>query len=53
MVERAQYDKDELPADRVFAKEGSPSVVLITCGGEFNRSLSSYEDNVVAFAEPV
>lgn len=53
ITERAQYGKQELPFERVFAREGEPEVVLITCGGDFNRSLSSYDDNVVAYAQPV
>ena len=53
VTEMAQYDKEELPFDRVFSKTGEPSVVLITCGGDFNRGLNSYEDNVVAYADPV
>ena len=53
IVELAQYDKQELPDDRVFAKDGDPVLTLITCGGDFNRSLRSYEDNVVAYAIPV
>lgn len=53
IVEVAQYDKDELPFDRVFAKDGAPVLTLVTCGGDFNRSESSYEDNVVAYAVPI
>ncbi|MEM9465595.1 MAG: class F sortase [Actinomycetota bacterium] len=53
ITEKAQYDKEELPFDRVFSKTGEPSVVLITCGGDFNRGLNSYEDNVVVYADPV
>lgn len=53
VTEMAQYDKEELPFDRVFSKTGEPSVVLITCGGDFNRGDNSYEDNVVAYADPV
>lgn len=53
ITEMGQYDKEELPFDRVFSKTGEPSVVLITCGGDFNRGLNSYEDNVVAYADPV
>ena len=53
IVELAQYDKQELPDERVFAKDGDPVLTLITCGGGFNRSLRSYEDNVVAYAVPV
>ncbi len=53
IVELAQYDKQELPTDRIFAKDGEPVLTLITCGGDFNRSLSSYEDNIVAYAVPI
>jgi len=53
ITERAQYTKDELPLDRVFARDGDATVVLITCGGDFNRARSSYADNVVAYASPV
>lgn len=53
VVELAQYDKEELPTDRVFAKDGEPILTLITCGGDFNRSLNSYEDNIVVYAVPI
>ncbi len=53
VVDTAQYDKAELPFDDIFTSDGDPSLTLITCGGDFNRSISSYEDNVVAYAVPV
>lgn len=46
------YDKDELPVDELFDETGPDRLVLITCGGRFNPNLSSYESNVIAFAEP-
>lgn len=52
IIELSQYRKDELPFDRIFAKDGDPVVALITCGGTFNRTLRSYDDNVVAYAVP-
>ncbi len=52
IIELSQYGKDELPLDRVFAKDGDPVLALITCGGRFNRTLRSYDDNVVAYAVP-
>ena len=51
-VSKEQYDKDELP-DSIFARDGDPRLVLITCGGDFNRQVSSYEDNVVIYANPI
>ncbi len=51
--ERAQYAKTALPSERVFARGGAPVVTLISCGGDFQRSLSSYQDNIVVYAVPV
>ncbi len=48
---RRQYAKAELPPE-VFAAGGPPRLVLITCGGAFDRSTRHYADNVVVFAEP-
>jgi sortase (surface protein transpeptidase) len=50
---RKTYDKDELPLDVIFAKEGPPVLTLITCGGGFNRNVGSYDSNVVVYAVPV
>jgi sortase family protein len=49
---RGQYAKAELPPE-VFAAGGPPRLVLITCGGAFDRRTRHYADNVVVFAEPV
>lgn len=40
-----------LPAD-LFTTTGPPRLVLITCGGPFDRTSGSYLDNVVLFATP-
>lgn len=40
-----------LPAT-VFSRTGPASLVLITCGGSFNRATGNYEDNIVAYAQP-
>jgi LPXTG-site transpeptidase (sortase) family protein len=53
VVSLDQYAKDELPFDRVFARSGTPVLTLITCGGDFDASARSYEDNVVVYAIPV
>lgn len=49
-VER--IDKDELPKE-LFATTGPAQLVLISCGGAFNRDRQSYEDNIVVIARPV
>lgn len=45
------YPKPELPSE-VFAPSNTPRLVIITCGGHFNRSTLQYVDNVVMYAEP-
>jgi LPXTG-site transpeptidase (sortase) family protein len=51
VTEVAQYPKTALP-DRVFATDGDPGLVLVTCGGAFDAGAGHYEDNVIAFAAP-
>ena len=53
VTELAQYTKDGLPIRDLFREDGAERLVLITCGGDFNPSLLSYDDNVVAIAVPV
>ena len=50
---RTIYEKAELPLDTIFAKDGSPVLTLITCGGRFSESSGSYDSNVVVYAIPV
>lgn len=42
----------KLPVDRYFARDGKPTLVIITCGGSFDEATRSYSDNVVAVAHP-
>lgn len=50
---RAVFSKEDLPLDRIFAREGAPVLTLVTCGGGFNATERSYDSNVVVFAVPV
>jgi hypothetical protein len=52
VVSREEVDKRALPVDRLFAREGPPRLVLVTCGGEFVPEHGGYESNVVVVAEP-
>jgi hypothetical protein len=52
-IERNQYNKGELPAERIWTRSGPESLVLITCGGEFNPAIKRYYDNIVIYAVPV
>lgn len=45
--------KSRLPVERLFARDGAPRLVLITCGGPFLPELSSYRDNLVVVAVPI
>ncbi|MER7460798.1 class F sortase [Micromonospora sp. NPDC126480] len=44
------FPKDQLPADRVYVEDGKPTLVLITCGGDWVGGRTGYADNVIAFA---
>ena len=52
VVERQQYPKTELPADRIWTTVGPETLVLITCGGEFNPEIRRYRHNIVVYAVP-
>jgi len=42
--------KAEIPLDRVFDRGGPPTLVLVTCGGQFDRTSLTYSDNVLVTA---
>ncbi len=50
---RETIAKDDLPSDDIFDREGPERLTLITCGGPWRASESSYRDNVVVVATPV
>lgn len=45
------YLKADLPAE-VFADSGQPRLVIVTCGGAFNKQTRQYANNIVAYAVP-
>lgn len=45
--------KDDAVWDTVFTRDGPHRLVLITCGGTFQREASRYSDNVIVTADPV
>ena len=53
VIERTMYVKDGLPADRIWTTTGDETLVLITCGGDFNPSIHRYRHNIVVYAVPV
>ena len=53
VVSRELVQKQVLPLDRIFARNGPARLVVVTCGGPFLPEFRSYRDNVVVVAEPV
>lgn len=49
----SRVPKTRFPTDLVYAPTLEPSLRLVTCGGDFDRTRRSYRDNVIAFAEPI
>lgn len=45
-----QYAKDAVPTQAIYGPTPGPQLRLITCGGDFDRSIGHYEDNVVVYA---
>ena len=44
--------KAAFPTDLVYAPTLEPALRLVTCGGLFDHSRSSYLDNVIVYADP-
>ena len=53
VVAREEWTKGRVPLDRLFDRAGRPRIVLITCGGDFDREALSYDDNIAVTAVPV
>ena len=50
-VDRVEtHPKDEFPTIEVYGNTDNSQLRLITCGGDFDSAVRSYEDNVIAFA---
>ncbi len=45
--------KDELPGDRIWPVTSQRLLTLITCGGEFDRSVRHYRDNIIVYTTPL
>ena len=50
---RNTYQKEDLPLDVIFSRDGASVLTLITCGGGFSPSNQSYDSNVVVYAVPM
>lgn len=47
---RRTFEKESLPIDELYERTGQQRLLLITCGGDFDRAARSYESNVVVEA---
>ena len=52
VVEVGEYPAANLADAGVFEQPAAPRLVLITCGGPFDRAAHSYRDNLVVYAVP-
>ncbi len=50
---RIQVPKPQFPAQAVYGPSRQPELVLVTCGGSFDRGTGSYSDSVVLHARPL
>ncbi len=46
------YQKQALPYEAIFQYDVSERLVIVTCGGRFDRAAGHYESNVVAYLRP-
>jgi LPXTG-site transpeptidase (sortase) family protein len=44
------FAKDRFPSERVYGDTGRAQVRLITCAGDYDRTVHDYKDNLVVFA---
>lgn len=47
------FAKDDFPSERVYADTPRAEVRLITCAGDYDRTVKDYKDNLVVFAHLV
>lgn len=52
MTSSEQTPKDELPVDAIWPPTNKRLLALVTCGGEFDRNVRHYRDNIVVYASP-
>ncbi|MFT5223236.1 MAG: hypothetical protein ACI867_001550 [Glaciecola sp.] len=48
-VSTEQAPKGELPVDTIWPTTSEELLTLVTCGGEFDRSVGHYQDNVIVY----
>jgi sortase (surface protein transpeptidase) len=51
--ETVMVQKDGFPTDQVYGATSEPTLRLITCGGDFDRSIESYKGNLIVYADHI
>jgi sortase (surface protein transpeptidase) len=46
----AEFPKSRFPTKSVYGRRDHPALILVTCGGTFDRTVGSYRSNVVVYA---
>jgi hypothetical protein len=49
---RQEFAKPDLPVAELFSRTGPAALMLVTCGGSYDRAARSYSDNVIVYAVP-
>lgn len=44
--------KGRLPTAEIFRRDGAPQLVLVTCGGAYDRAAGGYQANLIVTAVP-
>ena len=50
---RLRFGRQHMTPSPVYSLRGRARLVLVTCGGPFNRTTGHYRDNIVVTAVPV
>jgi hypothetical protein len=50
---RRRFAKGDLPWRDLFGQDVEARLLLVTCGGDFDRATRHYTDNVVVYAVPL
>ncbi|CAI9403390.1 class F sortase [Aestuariimicrobium sp. T2.26MG-19.2B] len=45
------FPKNSFPAQEVYSADPTPRLILITCGGQYDRSQHTYDSNVIVWAD--
>jgi len=50
---KLRVPKARFPTELVYGPTLEPSLRLVTCGGSFDKTIGSYRDNVIVYADPL